>query len=406
NGGIMKKLSILLLVFLFFSPAFSQVPLPKLIQKVKPCVFKIITYDRFNSPLKQGTGFFIDSLGTALSNSHVFENAKKAEVTLNDGRVMDVEMVLGEDKTIDIIKFKVRNKDTVRFSYLEFSNDSVVEGESIFVVGSPHGLEGTVSTGIISSIREMKDIGNVIQITAPISHGSSGSPVINMNGKVFGIATMIYESGQNLNFAIDVKEVQGVATDTVYLNQKRELYLDPNRIVYLNNGNVLTRPYFIKECEKLSKDKKFKFGGVKDFCDCYYDRLLSNYTDDEISDMIDVASVGALVTGSLYTRDEYFKLLKTCSSNLTWTKELEGAFYKTCVDAMERTPASITVNSKGYCACALEQIKDNLSIQHLLIIEKYFQKQSFRTVDNDHPMFKEIPGLKGMLEGCLLSNPR
>src|SRR5262249_3421737 len=85
-------------------------------------------------------------------------------------------------------------------------------GDEVYVVGNPEGLEGTFSQGIISSLR-----GNdYIQITAPISHGSSGGPVLNKNGEVIGVAVGLIEEGQNLNFAIPVSKL------TQLLNRKSD----------------------------------------------------------------------------------------------------------------------------------------------------------------------------------------
>jgi tetratricopeptide (TPR) repeat protein len=85
---------------------------------------------------------------------------------------------------------------------LKISNRLPTEGDRVFVVGNPRGLEWSVSDGIVASIRENEDSGKLIQITAPISPGSSGSPVIDSQGRVIGVATLTLSNGQNLNFAI------------------------------------------------------------------------------------------------------------------------------------------------------------------------------------------------------------
>ena len=76
------------------------------------------------------------------------------------------------------------------------------EGEDIVVIGNPLGLESTVSAGIVSAVRDIPAFGKILQITAPVSPGSSGSPVVNIKGEVIGIATLVIKEGQNLNFAI------------------------------------------------------------------------------------------------------------------------------------------------------------------------------------------------------------
>ena len=99
-----------------------------------------------------------------------------------------------------ILKFRANE---VPFLMLGDSTDKV-EGEKVIVIGNPTGFLGTVSEGIISGFRENRSL---IQFTAPISHGSSGSPVMDENGQVIGVATWLSEPGQNLNFAIAVEEV-------------------------------------------------------------------------------------------------------------------------------------------------------------------------------------------------------
>jgi len=78
----------------------------------------------------------------------------------------------------------------------------IESGQPVIVIGSPFGLEGTVSDGIVSGVRKVPDFWEIIQITAPISKGSSGSPVLNIKGEVIGVATFFIKEGQSLNFAI------------------------------------------------------------------------------------------------------------------------------------------------------------------------------------------------------------
>ncbi len=80
-------------------------------------------------------------------------------------------------------------------------------GERVIVIGTPLGLEKTVSDGIVSAVRDVAGFGKIIQVTAPISPGSSGSPVVNMKGEVIGVATFFVVAGQNLNFAIPVERI-------------------------------------------------------------------------------------------------------------------------------------------------------------------------------------------------------
>src|SRR5712671_997815 len=81
------------------------------------------------------------------------------------------------------------------------------EGESVVVIGNPFGLEGSVTNGIVSAVRDIPTFGRIIQITAPISPGSSGSPVVNMQGQVIGVATLQITGGQSINFAIPSERI-------------------------------------------------------------------------------------------------------------------------------------------------------------------------------------------------------
>ena len=81
------------------------------------------------------------------------------------------------------------------------------EGESIVVIGNPFGLEGSVSNGIVSAVSDIPGYGQIIQITAPISPGSSGSPVVNMRGQVIGVATLQAAEGQSINFAVPSERI-------------------------------------------------------------------------------------------------------------------------------------------------------------------------------------------------------
>jgi len=104
-------------------------------------------------------------------------------------------------KDLAILKFEA---DGVAYLKLGHSTDAV-EGQKILVIGSPEGLQGTVSEGIISAFRENR---SMIQITGPISPGSSGSPVMDELGQLIGVATMVTREGQNLGFAIAVEEIE------------------------------------------------------------------------------------------------------------------------------------------------------------------------------------------------------
>jgi hypothetical protein len=181
----------------------AQETLPKLIKQLQPSVVTILTRNQKGQPIRQGSGFFVNAQGHVITNRHVIEGANQAEVKTVDGLTYHVSSVVAEDDENDLARVSINISP--RFVKPVRVSSSVPEvGERIFVIGSPLGLEQTVSEGIISAVRES---GNVIQITAPISPGSSGSPVVNMRGEVVGVATLVLLKGQSLNFAVSATKL-------------------------------------------------------------------------------------------------------------------------------------------------------------------------------------------------------
>ena len=205
---------ILKVFFLFFilsvSLALSQENLPVLIKKVEPAIVVIVTYDQEGKILGQGSGFFINQEGDVVTNFHVLQEASRAVIKTNDGKEYPVEKIMAEDKEGDLIRISVNlPKETAHPLSIVTTLPEV--GERIVVIGTPLGLDRTVTDGIVSAVREIPGFGNIIQVTAPISPGSSGSPVINMKGEVVGVATFFVVAGQNLNFAIPGERIVRLA---------------------------------------------------------------------------------------------------------------------------------------------------------------------------------------------------
>jgi S1-C subfamily serine protease len=117
-----------------------------------------------------------------------------------------VKSVLAVDAEGDLALLKVDAPPNL-VRPLSLDRTSPQEGESIVVIGNPFGLEGSVTNGIVSAVRDIPGFGRIIQITAPISPGSSGSPVVNMQGQVIGVATLQVAGGQSVNFAIPSERI-------------------------------------------------------------------------------------------------------------------------------------------------------------------------------------------------------
>ncbi len=200
-----------------------------LIKKVKPSVVLIETFDKDKKPIGQGSGFFIDNKGRLITNHHVIEGAYSATIKTSAGKEYPVQGIVAKDTEADIVKLVVNLPDA-NITFLKLSVNVPSEGEDIFVIGNPLGLESTVSTGIVSAVRDIPAFGKILQITAPISPGSSGSPVINSKGEVIGIATLIVTKGQNLNFAVPSDKIIALkeTSKTTLSESYTSLTADPN----------------------------------------------------------------------------------------------------------------------------------------------------------------------------------
>ena len=154
-----------------------------------------------------GTGFFDDINGTVITNYHVIEDAKEAKIKTYDGKEYDVLKVLGYDKQNDIAILSTKCTSSTP---VVKSSSPVATGQKVYALGSSLGLTGTFSEGIVSTASRDIDGTNYIQITAPISHGNSGGPLLNEQGEVIGITSAGFVDGQNLNLAIPIQEVAKV----------------------------------------------------------------------------------------------------------------------------------------------------------------------------------------------------
>lgn len=197
-----------LVLFSFLGTFLSgAADIPALVRQAKPAVVQIVTFDQENKPLKTGTGFFISADGNLLTNYHVISNASSILAKTPSGAVYFLKGIVSVSPPTDVALLQFYASDV---PYLRLgSTIDAVEGQRVLVIGNPEGLEGTVSDGIISAFRENR---SMIQITAPISSGSSGSPVLDESGQVLGIATLIFKEGQNLNFAISAEAIRDAIT--------------------------------------------------------------------------------------------------------------------------------------------------------------------------------------------------
>jgi len=172
-------------------------------QKIARKAFKstvlLVMEDSNGQPLALGSGFFVRD-GEVATNLHVVQGAARGYAKVVGRKAKyDIKGITAIDPKRDLVILKISG---VRARPLAIGNSETVQiGDTVYAVGNPLGLEGTFSQGIVSSIREV-GTDKLLQITAPISPGSSGGPVLNGKGEVIGVSVATLRGGQNLNFAI------------------------------------------------------------------------------------------------------------------------------------------------------------------------------------------------------------
>lgn len=192
-----------------------------------------------------GSGFVIDKKGFIATNNHVIENADKIKVKLKDGKEFDAEIV-GRDPNTDLALIKIESPNSLPVIELGDSNILKV-GEWVVAIGSPFGLEHTVTAGIVSAKGRVIGSGpydDFIQTDASINPGNSGGPLIDMAGKVVGINTAIIASGQGIGFAVPI-------------NMAKQI------IEQLKESGEVSRGWLGVEIQPLS-DEMAEYYGIKD----------------------------------------------------------------------------------------------------------------------------------------------
>jgi hypothetical protein len=176
-------------------------------------VVLIVVSDASGKPSLEGSGFLISSDGRIVTNHHVIAGATSATVKLNNGAFFPVEGLMADDPEHDLAIIKVNGKNLPHLSLL--GSDTLALGQHVLAIGSPLGLENSVSDGIISGFRKDEKGVNWIQTTAAASHGNSGGPLLVMDGNVIGVLTWKAGEGENLNFAVPSSSILPLLTNSL-----------------------------------------------------------------------------------------------------------------------------------------------------------------------------------------------
>ena len=190
---------------------------------------RAVTFDFFYGLVPQegqGSGFVIDKDGHILTNYHVIADARQVEVTLHNRKKYRAT-VIGTDPAHDLAVIQIKAPDLVPAVLGDSRNLQV--GQKVYAIGNPFGLAGTMTRGIVSSIRPVREpngatIDEAIQTDASINPGNSGGPLINWHGEVIGINTMILSSvsqSAGIGFAIPINTAKAVLNDLMTLGRVR-----------------------------------------------------------------------------------------------------------------------------------------------------------------------------------------
>lgn len=209
----------------------------EIFKKCSPGIFHISVYNSDGSQLGSGSGFFISHDGVLVTNFHVIENAYSASIKLHDGTIAKVDEILGYSIQKDIAVLKA---DISGVTALTLGDSSEISsGQKVYAIGSPLGLENSISDGIVSNpYRE--EVGG-IQITAAISAGSSGGALLNEKGEVIGVTFGAIEEGQNLNFAIPINEVKNISKTSS--KSFRDIISETEKHYYDNRSGMFEEVY-------------------------------------------------------------------------------------------------------------------------------------------------------------------
>lgn len=193
--------------------------IPSIAREAIKSVVIVVTKDELDKPLRQGSGFVVSRDGKVITNYHVIQGAAFGEIRFRDGASYQIEGTIASNPERDLVLLKIKTASN-EFHFLPLGDSDHVEiGEQVIAVGSPLGLEATVSPGFVSGVRDEDGL-KLLQTTAPISPGNSGGALINLAGEVVGVPTLsrtfVHQNAtlsQNLNFAVPSNYVRELVNE-------------------------------------------------------------------------------------------------------------------------------------------------------------------------------------------------
>ena len=217
--------------------AFGQTALTtaQIAKRVAPSV--VVIQGKTDSGNVLGSGFIVSKDGKIATNLHVIRDMKTASVQLANGKMFGSVSVLATDERRDLAIVQIAGFDLPALDLGD--SDAITIGEPLIIVGSPRGLEGTVTAGILSSVRDSGEGFKVLQTDAAVNPGNSGGPLVNNKGHAIGVVSFQLRSTQGLNFAVPINYVQRLLTSLhppLTLEQMRKGLPDQRRTDQQANG--------------------------------------------------------------------------------------------------------------------------------------------------------------------------
>jgi tetratricopeptide (TPR) repeat protein len=236
-------------------------------------IAKLYVYDSKRELIATASGIFISSDGKLVTNCHVIEDAADISAKLSTGAYYALKSLIGINKSHDlaVLQFDAKEVPYVKIKY----NVEVNTGESVFAIGSPMGLENSISEGIVSNPDRKEGNVELIQFTAPISSGSSGGGLFNHHGNIVGITTSMMvgrqtnENAENINFAVPVKYIEKAITgEDINFTENSPDYYYSQGVIYSNKKEYEKAIVCLKKAIQI--DDKYA-GAYTQLGEIYYD---------------------------------------------------------------------------------------------------------------------------------------
>jgi len=256
-------------VFFFFNVAHGYPTHAQVIAEFLPSVVTIVALDVNGNPRSSGSGFFLNASGDIVTSHHVLEGCARARVITPGGERGTILEIVKSDPRVDLVVARTSLRNTQPLGLGD--GERLAPGDQVICLGNPAGSGATVTRGVIHSISETEGI-RLIQISAAVSAGTSGGPVLNAEGKVIGVAVAFLSQGKDLNFAIPIDYLKTLKSVNLTLEELppattrfeaalsdgelTELFLTPKArgpgTVYFRNGRTLL-------CDRAWKDRNTIF---------------------------------------------------------------------------------------------------------------------------------------------------